>query len=115
MKLNNNQKTFLKNLALISGVEIDKVKAVFNKLVILIMLAYMDGNPVDLPHIGELHIEYTGDVMTSAGKETKVKMEITPDAFLARQVGLYIDNEKLEIFDMIGKDIDSKLINIIED
>ncbi len=97
MKLLEEGRDTIEKLHLISGLPLKDTRMLFESLITLMMLDYMEGHDTYLPHIGRFYYKYEGDDVTNRGKEAKVSLEYEADKNLLNIIGTAIDGEETMI------------------
>ena len=116
MKLDTEEskQTFEKLFLVSSAANIEKVKDFMEALLTVVVLNYMEGKPTYIPFLGEIEIEFNGDLITTKGREAQVKVQVTPDDKLKRVVGQIQDNVENDIEKMFIQKMRTALQKHIE-
>jgi len=109
LKLLEQSRDTIERLHLISGIPLKDTKLLFESLITLMMLDYMEGKDTYLPHIGRFYYKYEGDNITNKGKEAKVKLEYEPDKNLLNIIGTAIDGDETMIESYLKNQIKNQL------
>jgi hypothetical protein len=91
--LTPEEKTALNSIRLLFGKNSHDVKELFESIGIQAVLAYVKGEKLVIPFIGEINISYSGDVMTEKGRVATLDTTFTPSPFLIRNIGQIQDKE----------------------
>lgn len=87
MVIKKEDRKFLKEIQLLSGLSYENTLAFFIGFIDYITLCQAYKKPVAIPLIGELTLTYEGDIQKKSGKEALVSAAFNPSDFLKRLVG----------------------------
>lgn len=90
------EKKAINDVRLLFGKSTTETKEFFESLGIYCVLAYMKGEDVDIPYIGTLHINYSGDEVTSRGRTANLDITFSPSDFLVRNIGQVEDDSRTD-------------------
>ena len=121
MKFDEDDKRQVKELHLITGVDLEQVERVSIGFFIDLLLSYYENEEVRLPLLGDFKARYSGDELNEDNKnETKVEIEFTPHPALKRLIG-QVEDEKAtgvynsnDAYQLLMKEIKYALQNHLE-
>ena len=89
-------KDFSKEISALSNLPLSDAREFVETLGIYSTLAYAEGQPIEIPMIGTITIEYERDEITKSGRRAVVSTKFTPDDFLLRCIGQVEDGEETD-------------------
>jgi len=102
MQISEEDKKAILQLSLISGINEQKIQEVFESFLILFTLDYSARKSIRIPLVGNFLIKYTGEEITSSGREATVDAFYSPSTEVRRIIGQLVDIE--ETFDYANLD-----------
>lgn len=82
-----DQESFLQIHSLLNELTSEQVKVVFERLLTVLILSYLDNKSLRIPHIGDLHIEYEGDTIDEGLRKANLSISVEPTEFLRKLIG----------------------------
>jgi hypothetical protein len=63
-------------------------------LAVALLLAYHEKQAFHIPEIGDISVEYRGDIMTPKGRKADIILTIEPDDFIVKNIGKIEDGDQ---------------------
>jgi hypothetical protein len=86
----------LHTIQLLFGKPLRHVRGLFESIAINAVISYLKQEDIVIPYIGALKVSYVGDKISGKGREARIKCELTPSAFLTRNIGQAEDGEETD-------------------
>ena len=123
LKLDVEDKLIIEEVRNLSKVNTNQVNDFFKALLLLCLLNFSEDETLKIPYLGELKINYKGDITTNEGRIADLETQFVPSESLVRNIGQLIDvkdpNNDMKITDVecikdIMNDISKKLNDIMK-
>lgn len=110
LKFTKEDRDIIHRVHLLSGKPYEEVRDMFESFCTVAIMAYIEKEPVTIPLIGTMEVEYVNDVLTPEGKEANVKITTEASPNFKHIVGQIEDEEETDI----EKSLQSKIENILK-
>lgn len=105
VKFSKEERDFLHKVHLLSGKSYENTKAVFEGMLYLYILSFLEKEPIMIPFLGEFNIKYIKDVLSAEGRDSEVQVDFEPNVFLRRVIGQIEDQEETDVEKMLKERI----------
>ena len=102
IKLNEFEKTLIKEINTLSDQSESSVREVLEFTLLRQVEQLLNGDPISIPFIGKLTIEYVGDDFVEGARIAQIKSSFEPSDLLKRLVGDVEDGESEMIEEMLS-------------
>lgn len=109
LKIYKKEKEVIHKVHLLTGKSFDDVKDVFEGILYMILLSYLEKEPVYLPFFGEIELKYLKDRFTQSGRVAEIDIDFSPNEFLLRTIGQIEDKEESDLEKFLKNKIHSIL------
>lgn len=113
LKLNNFEKNLVQEISTLSGYSQAIVREVLEFTFIRQVEQYFANQTMPVPFIGEIRIEYNGDVFIEGEREAVIDTNFTPTSLLKRVVGDVEDGDTTLLKDLLEQKIKPAISSII--
>lgn len=111
LKIYKKEKEVIHKIHLLTGKPFNDVKDVFEGILYMMLLAYLEKEPVYLPFFGEFELKYLKDRYTQNGRVAEIDIDFSPNKFLLRTIGQIEDKEESDL----EKFLKNKIHSILKD
>lgn len=115
LKLNTFEKNLVQEISTLSGYSQLIVREVLEFVFIRQIEQYLANKKMPLPFLGEMEIEYAGDVYKDNEREANLNLTLNSSSLLKRIIGEIEDGELSIIKDLLTQKIKSAISSTIND
>ena len=91
-------KQFLEKIHLLSGgVSYKDCRKFIESFLALLIVDFQDNASTYFPFLGDIEVEYKGEKVDEDGKKAIVSINVTPNDFFIRNIGLCVDGQDTDI------------------
>ena len=101
MRITAINRDSIDKIHLFSGESKQMIRTFFESLISIILLDFMEESETNIPFLGTIKLQHTGDKDIGGLKEAEVSVIFTPDPSLLKNVGQITDNEECDVEKMI--------------
>ena len=109
-KFSQEEKDLIYRIHLLSGKPLSDITEMFESFCLCTVLSCLEGEPLQIPMVGEMEVKYSGEDISALGKEAKVEIQVKPNKFLKKVIGQIQDGEESDI----EKSFELKIRNILK-
>ena len=109
MRLTDKNKDSIEKLHLLSGETKGTLQSVFQNLVVLLALNYLEGDATNIPFLGDIKITHERDEAVNGKAKAVLKVDIKADDSIIRLIGNIKDNEETSVEQLIKAKIRNEL------
>lgn len=113
LKMYKKEKEVIHKIHLLTGKPYEDVKEVFEGILYMVLLAYLEKEPVYIPFFGEIELKYLKDRYTQSGRVAEIDIDFSPNEFLLRVIGQIEDKEESDIEKFLKNKIHSILKSML--
>ncbi len=114
LKFYKKEKEVIHKVHLLTGKSENEIKEVFEGILYMILLSYMEKEPIYIPFLGEIDLKYLKDKYTQEGRIANIDIDFSPHKFLLRTIGQIEDKEESDLEKYLKNKIHSILKNTLE-
>ena len=97
LKLYKKEKEVVHKVHLLTGKPYEDVKEVFEGILYMVLLSYLEKEPIYFPFFGDMEIKYLKDKYTQNGRVAEIDIDFSPNDFLLRVIGQIEDKEESDL------------------
>ena len=113
-RFSKSEREILHRIHLLSGKSYEEVRDVFEGMLYLSVLSYLEKEPVVIPFFGEFDIKYVRDTVTKGGREAELDVDFTPNKFLKRTIGQIEDKDESDMEKMLKDKIHTIISDLLQ-
>jgi len=102
-------------ISTLSGLSFEQVKGVFEFLLLIQFTQYLEGNPINIPYLGALSIEYDKDELIRGHKRAVLKTQFQDSELLKKIVGEIKDGDNDTILSILKNFVENQLLYYINE
>lgn len=113
LKLYKKEKEAIHKIHLLTGKSVEDVRDVYEGILFMVLLAYLEKEPVYFPFFGEIELKYLQDRITQKGRVAEIDIDFSPNEFLLRIIGQIEDRDESDIEKILKERIHTILKNML--
>lgn len=114
MKLSEKNKDSIEKLHLLSGENKATIQKVFQNLVVLIALNYLEEDTTNIPFIGDIKLSHVSDEKVGNRAKAVVEVDFEADDTIIRLIGNISNDGETSVEDLIKNKIRRELTDRID-
>lgn len=115
LKLSSFEKALVSEISILSGISQSVVREVLEFSFLRQIEQYYSSKTLCIPFVGDLHVEYKGDVEKEEGREAILECVMKPNSLLKRVIGEAEDGDIDVIRDLLEQKIKPAVSSIINE
>ncbi len=114
LKFYKKEKEMIHKIHLLTGKPFDEVKEVFEGFLYMVLLSYLEKEPIYIPFFGDIEMKYLKDRITQSGRIAEIDIDFTPNPFLLRTIGQIEDKEESDLEKFLKNKIYSSIYDLLK-